>query len=329
MIVFLVLATTLAGQQQAASTAANDAFWVPRSGANAIAIGEIADADSDGAGRVYVADATNATVHVFDRRMRLLGAVGRRGSRAGEYRAPHAVRSMGSDRFAVLDQGLARIYTYRWVDGVPRLDGIANVPFEPQDFCPGPGRRFVVYGKYNGKRLHELDSVGNVRQSAVPLPQLPRLLVNFIIDGRVACCPDCGLWVITSESQLAFELFSGKDVGALTPLRVDSIWPARFITVESDDDKRFTFSSEPRGYHSPHRARITHPQYIVPAHVRGRGDRKQDDSVRVYGFSAHEPGVKRRSDAIGPIFPLSDGSYLVRRRGADPELRIVARISGP
>ncbi len=301
--------------------------WIPHSGTSGGDVfGEIVDVAQDAEGRVYVADAGRNVIHVLDRRLRVQGSLGRRGSAAGAYRQLQAVRTLGRDRVAALDRELSRISFYRWVNGRPRLYRTVSLPFQPYDFCPTPGG-FAVLGYHDGKRIHEIDTLGTIRASAAPYEvDLGAKVIRFIIKGRLACLDTKAsrTYILTSSSLPTFEIWGGPKVAELSRSRVDSISPVRRITIETDG-RSATFTGTWEGYHSPGRAFRTPQGFAIAAQVRSRTDRTFDDSVRVFGFSLGSDGVKHRMRTLGHVYPLADGSFLSILR-APHRLRIITSL---
>ena len=307
--------------------------WTPGSAAlGADVIGDVTDAASDSRGRVYVADRSRGITFVLDRGLRVIGSVGKPGGGPGEHRELLAVRPLGSGSFATIDRVLRRIYIYRWSSDRAYLAHTVRLPFEPYDFCPTADGRFTVLGYYRGMRLHEVDSLGSVRSSAAAYDRvLSPMLIDFIITGRIACLRK-GVFVLTSEALPTFEVYSGGRVSALARVRSDSIWPVRRISITQGTNrttgrKSMTFSAPPDGYHSPDRAVETGTGFLIPAVIRGRGDRKADDTVGLFAFSSAGAGVKTRSVIRGRVFPLADGAYLSVTRVPTLEIRVIPSVT--
>ena len=131
-------------------------------------LGQLVDAVEDSGGRLFILDASKHRILITDRRLHLLGQFGRRGKGAGEFIEPVSIGAFAGGEIAVLDRSLRRVVILAVrEDGrsIAQLSSVELTIPNPESMCALKQRDLLIYGLYNGARLHVFDLKGHLLRS--------------------------------------------------------------------------------------------------------------------------------------------------------------------
>jgi hypothetical protein len=243
--------------------------------------GLIADVTSDSMGRLLILDEAQRSVIVVDSGLQLVSRVGRSGAGPGEFREPTAIGSWAGGRFAVLDRAIRRITVFRRKGGEPGYEVETTIPlrFGGEYFCTLPHNSMLVYGAFEGNRLHVLDIKGHIRRSFAPSDaHLSPMSQGLMSRGAIACDIARGEVLVSSKFSPAVEAFRLADGERIW---ADSLHPFRPLTLEQTGG-RTTISSGRAGFSAVSRIAMSGDNLVVQATYESRIDSATVDTVMSY-----------------------------------------------
>ena len=158
-------------------------------------------------GRIYVVNAGEASIRVYDEQGEFQHRFGNQGSGPGEFQTISAVLIDSKDRLLIVDSGLARVSAFS-LDGdfiksweLPSVTRVHQI----KQLLNG---KFVLVGPYNDKLVHITDSdFSKIEASFVQIEQFlttnareERVLIQFF-PGKVEVLPELFNYGINSDGE--------------------------------------------------------------------------------------------------------------------------------
>lgn len=224
--------------------------------------GQIADAATDGQGRLVVLDARYHQLRLYDRRGRFIAAAGRPGAGPGEFQAPAALALDGDSAVWVLDRRAARVSRFRFEQGGIRFASSFALQVAADDLCAMEGDVFV-YGVALDRHevIHRYSAAGTPGPSFGVVYSAPNPLVrNQLLMGRLICAEENR--VVLAMSNALPEVRAYEPYGAL---RWRSVIPDhRAIRMDEEPDGVVQgMPAHGRGYHYGASLVSTHSGYAI------------------------------------------------------------------
>ncbi len=171
--------------------------------------GEVTDVVQAIDGKVYVLDALNGTIKIYDRQARFVGSFGRPGNGPNELFYPVALDLSGDSLLLVAQKN--RVVKTFSIDDAPRIEETAafTLDFNPEDLCLMKGEIYVRGYRADstgpGSVIHVYDLQGKeIRAFGEPYESEHAMMQRLLSAGGSVVCQASGRVVVTSYKYLPF-----------------------------------------------------------------------------------------------------------------------------
>jgi len=179
------------------------------SGGKSEMFGEVTDVARAPGGKVYVLDALNGTIKIYDRQARFEGSFGRPGNGPNELFYPVAL-DLSGDSLLLVAQKNRVVKTFR-IDDAPRIEETASftLDFNPEDLCLMNDEIYVRGYRADpagsGSVIHVYDLQGEeIRAFGEPYETDHAMMQRLLSAGGSVVCQASERVVVTSYKYLPF-----------------------------------------------------------------------------------------------------------------------------